>query len=496
MTGLALRRGAPADLHAPLPTRASLGLEPLPTDRATAAAQLLDVGAVVAGRSLADGSVSSEELLGVCVDRILERDPALRAVIEIAPDAVEQARASDARRRAGGPLGPLDGIPVTVKANIGVAGLSASAGAEVLARHRTRDADLVARLRQAGVVVLAAANLSELAGAVCRVPGASAVGGRTANPFGSGFTCGGSSSGSAVSVAAGLVPLSVGTETSGSLVSPATFAGVVAIKPSRGVVSGDGVVPLVRFQDTAGPVAGSVVEAALLLDAMAGSGTVPERLDALADTQVGVLRAEVLAQQSPLEDVASNAEMLDRVERGILAAGGRPVDAQTAGRHELETGFLKVVFGGLAHDTMGYVAGTDASVGTLAELHAYNLAEPRLRMPFGQDLLAAALMMHPPLAAYEEGALAVRDHAVRVLDDAFDRHEVDVLVSLSNVHAPLYAAAGYPAVTVPLGLRPNGMPAGATFIGRFGADAAVVEAAYAFEQATLLRVRPTAIDPA
>lgn len=274
-TGMAMKRGAPPEFHAPLPTREDLGVVVLAPERRDAVAMALDAGALVAAGLLADGSVNSEELVAGCVARILEHDPALRSVIELAPDAVAQARAADERRRAGTLRGPLDGIPISVKANVSVAGMTVSAGAEILDGHAGPDAELVARLRDAGVVVLATANLSELAGAVSRTPGTSALGGRTVNPFGDQFTPGGSSSGSAVSVAAGLVPLSVGTETSGSLIAPATFCGLVAIKPSRGLVSGDGVVPLIRFQDTAGPLAPTVREAATLLDAMAGSTTVP-----------------------------------------------------------------------------------------------------------------------------------------------------------------------------------------------------------------------------
>ena len=485
-----MKRGAPTDFHAPLPSRADLGLEPVAGEAEAAAGEALDGGAAVVAQRLADGAITSEDLVGACVDRILARDPALRSIIEVSAEALAQARAADERRRTGASLGPLDGIPVSVKANISIEGLRVSAGAQILADHSAPDAELVGRLRRAGAVLLATANLSELAGAVCRIPGTSAVGGKTMNPFGADFTPGGSSSGSAASVAAGIVPLSVGTETSGSLIAPASFCGVVAIKPSRGLVSGEGIVPLIRFQDSAGPIAGSVAEAALLLDGISGGGTVPRHPDALADVRIGLLRADLEAQKSPLEDVASNPELLDRLELGLRTAGAEPVAATLPGKDAVEQGLLKVIFGGLAFDTIGYLASAGAPVATIEDLHAYNLADPRQRMPFGQDLLAAALVMQPTLAAYEEGALALRAEAVAALDEAFDRAGGDVLVSMSNTHSAVYATAGYPAVSVPLGLRPNGMPAGATFIGRPGEDAALVAAAYAFEQATLLRARP------
>ena len=205
-TGLAIKRGAPTDFHAPLPSRAELGLEPAAGEAEAAAGQALDGGA------------------------------------------------ADERLRTGASLGPLDGVPVSVKANISIEGLRVSARAQILADHSAPDAELAGRLRRAGAVLLATANLSELAGAVCRTSGTSEVGGKTMNPFGADFTPGGSSSGSAASVAAGLVPL-------------------------------------IRFQDSAGPIAGSVAEAALLLDVMSGGSTVPQHVEALAEVRIGVLRS-------------------------------------------------------------------------------------------------------------------------------------------------------------------------------------------------------------
>jgi amidase len=156
--------------------------------------------------------------------------------------------------------------------------------------------------------------------------------------------------------------------------------------------------------------------------------------------------------------------------------------------------FLTVVLGGLTHDTIGYLARAGGPVSTPADLHAYNLREPRRRMPTGQFLLSLALAREISLDAYETAALAHRATAQRILDATFDAADADVLASVTNAHSTLYATAGYPAVTIPLGLRSSGMPTGVTLIGRPGTDGILLGHAHAFEQATRLRVaRPPAV---
>ncbi len=455
------------------------------------------------GHLLGAGECTATELGLAFLARLQRHDAVLRSVLELNPEALVEAGRSDERRRAGTILGPLDGIPLTLKDNIETGpGMHTTAGAQILADHVARaDSPVVVALRAAGAVILGKANLSELAGAVCRTPGVSAVGGATVNPHGAAFSPGGSSSGSAVSVAAGFCLASVGTETSGSLIAPAAFNGVVGMKPSRGVVSGEGIVPLVRHQDSAGPVARCVADAALLLAAMAttgsrGSGTVgfEPRPDALREVRVGLLRTDILAQKSPYENTADNTAVLDRLTTGLANAGAEVVDCGLALpglRAAFDASFTRVVLGGLAHDTIGYLAASGAPATTVAALQAYNLKDPRRRMPKGQFLLSLAVLVAPDARAYEAAALAHREQAEQILAATFTQSGVEVLASITNLHSALYATAGYPAVTVPLGLRANGMPVGVTLIGRPGTDGRLLGFAYAFEQATLLRVTPT-----
>ena len=225
------------------------------------------------GRALADSRLTAVALTQHYLDRIANLNPVLNAVVRVLPDALEQAAASDAARRQGRPRGALEGIPILVKDNVQVAGAPTTAGSPALLPVRSPDAFVISRLRAAGAIILAKANLSEWANfrSTGSSSGWSTVGGQTANPYALDRNPSGSSSGSAAGVSAGLAPLAVGTETDGSIVSPSSACGVVGIKPTTGLVSRTGIVPLSAVQDTAGPMAASVGDAAILLSAMAAA---------------------------------------------------------------------------------------------------------------------------------------------------------------------------------------------------------------------------------
>lgn len=440
------------------------------------------------------GRLNSETLTLYFLDRIRRHDGRLRTYLELNPAALDEARAADARRKAGRSLGPLDGIPISLKDNIETAPpMHVTAGSALLLDHVAKaDAPLVARLRAQGTVILGKANLSEFAGVVTlgpRIGGSSAVGGQTMNPHGAAIT-GGSSAGSAAGTAARLAMASIGTETSGSLVAPSAWNGVVGMKPGRGQVDGAGIVPLLSANDTPGPVARSVTDAAILLDAIALR---PSRLaaglrkDALSGVAVGVLERDILEGRG-------NAGMLDRALKGLAAAGAVPRQALLPQSPAWAGGapFVQLLASGMRLDMMGYVSKLGVGVTTLDDLLAWYRAMPDRRAPFGLDLLAA-LSKAPPLdrAAHDALVLRLRESASAVLDATFEKTGARMLVSIENMHSTLYATAGYPAITVPLGLREDGgTPAGITFIGRRGEDGALLAMAYAFEQATRLRVEP------
>src|SRR5262245_27763327 len=231
--------------------------------------------ATVAGlsRAMAAGTLTSAELVAFYLERITRHNPALGAVISVFGDAEERASAVDRARADGAEFGPLAGIPVLIKDNISVAGSPATAGSPALLGAAAEDAFLIGRLRAANAVILGKANLSEWANfrSTQSSSGWSTLGGQAVNPHGAGRSPSGSSSGSAVAVAAGLAPLAVGTETDGSIVSPSHACGIVGIKPTLGLVSRTGIVPISAEQDTAGPMTRTVADAAALLGALAGA---------------------------------------------------------------------------------------------------------------------------------------------------------------------------------------------------------------------------------
>jgi amidase len=319
--------------------------------------------------------------------------PTLSAVIEVNPDAEAIARQLDEELDRGVP-GPLHGVPVLLKANIDTGDrMATSAGSLALAEHRARaDADVVAKLRAAGAVVLGKTNLSEWANFRGRrsTSGWSSLGGQTHNPYVLDRNPCGSSSGSAVAVAARLAPLAVGTETDGSIVCPAGVNGVVGIKPAIGTVSQRGIVPIAHSQDTAGPLARSVADAALLLSVLAEEGAAPPLTASAADApglRVGVIRNYAGAGRDAAVDAAF-AQALGGLER----AGAVLVDPVAAALGpELGQAEIAIFLAEFRGELGAYLAGVERGPRTIDELIAFNTARAGEVMPyFGQEFLLAA----------------------------------------------------------------------------------------------------------
>ena len=361
------------------------------------------------------------------------------------------------------------------------------------------DASFVKQLRDAGAVILGKANLSEFAGGVAMLPpGASAVGGLTMNPHGD-FSAGGSSSGSAAGTAAYETMASVGSETAGSLIIPSSWNGVVGMYPSKGVVDGSQVIPLIKNNDSAGPIGRNVKDVATLLGVIDTRDTdYVAGLDAQAlnGVKAAFLKADVLAQPtSPLEDTADNAAIAQLIEQGLTKAGAQVSDIELAPAQigaQLNGALGILIAGGIRHDMLPYLTAAGAPVKTPEDLAAYNLQDPKTRIPFEQGTLdssvADALVKNA--ADYQDAVTQLKAMAVAALDQAFADSQADVLVSVNNYHSQVYATANYPAISVPMGLRANGMPVGVTLIGKPGSEAELLSYAYALEQATKLRVTP------
>ncbi|HSL18456.1 MAG TPA: amidase [Methylomirabilota bacterium] len=475
---------------------------------------------------MADGTLTSEAIAVALIGRIERLDGALRSILAVNPEAVAQARTLDAERREGTVRGPLHGIPVLLKDNIESADpLPTTAGSLVLATNITgRDAGLVGRLRAAGAVVLGKTNLSEWANfrSERSSSGWSAVGGQTRNPYDPARSPCGSSSGSGAAVAAGFAPAAVGTETDGSIVCPATATGLVGIKPTVGLVSRFGIVPISHTQDTAGPMARTVADAVALLEVMIGTDPRDPatelaaraadwslashlRPDGLQGKRLGVLRSHAGFHEGV------NA-LLDRAIADLEAAGATVVDGlELTGPEGVDDAEYRVLLVEFRHDLDAYLAGLPGAdrlpATSLEALIAFNERHASVEMPwFGQDVfLKSRDAGSLDDEAYRQALELSRDGSRRAIDGLLAEHDLDALVAptgspawtIDPVNGDHFlggsssypARAGYPNVTVPMG-EVHGLPVGVSFFATALAEPTLVEIASAYEQATQRRRPP------
>jgi amidase len=465
------------------------------------------------------GRLTSRDLVEAYLARIeaLDRQgPALHSMIAVNAAAVAIADSLDAERRAGRVRGPLHGIPVVLKDNIATGhGMPTTAGSRALAGVvAPADAFLVGRLRAAGAVILGKANLSEWANfrSTSSSSGWSGVGGQVKNPYVLDRSPCGSSSGSAVAVAANLAPLAVGTETDGSIVCPAGVNGIVGIKPTVGLVSRSGVVPIAHSQDIAGPMARTVADAALLLNAMTGrdpgdatTSSAPSGVDyargldagALRGARLGVVRTR-MAGYHPGTDRLLEAAIAD-----LRAAGAVVVDSLAVPHHGQYGGAeWTILLHEFRHDLNGYLAwlGGASPVQTLADVIAFNERDRDRSMPhFGQEIFLLAEATTGLDADEYRAALETAKLAAAGIDSILRLHSLDALVAptgspawsidlvlgdhfMGSASTPA-AVAGYPHITVPMG-QVAGLPVGLSFFGTAWSEARLIALAYAYEQAT------------
>jgi amidase len=473
--------------------------------------------------SMASGSLTSRGLTEAYLERIEMMDAALRSVLETNPDALEMADTLDAERRSGHVRGALHGIPVLVKDNIDTADrMKTTAGSFALGEVTpARDAFLVGRLRETGAVVLGKANLSEWANfrSTRSSSGWSARGGQCVNPYDADRSPCGSSSGSGVAVSANLCAVAVGTETDGSIVCPSSVNGIVGIKPTVGLVSRSGVVPVSHSQDTPGPMARTVADAAALLTALAGAdprdaATAVARVepdyaafldpDGLRDARIGVARK-----------LAGFNDRVDRLFDQALGAmrdlGAEIVDpADIPHTEEIEDPELEVFLYEFKADLEAYLGsyGPTQPHRALADLIAFNAEHADAEMPFfGQELFERAEGKGPLTepAYLESLEICRRLSRAEGIDAVMDEYRLDALVAPSN--SPAWridhangdhdaggnttpaAVAGYPTVTIPMGFAFD-LPIGISFVGRAWSEGTLIRMASAFEHETRHRRPP------
>lgn len=474
---------------------------------------------------LARGETSSVALTEAYLQRIMALDdagPQLNAVIEINPRVAEEAAQRDAERLAGKMRGPLHGIPVLLKDNIDATPMVNSAGSLALAEHRPHlDAPLVRALRDAGAVILGKTNLSEWANFRSRrsVSGWSARGGQTRNPYVLDRNPCGSSSGTAVAIAANFATVGIGTETDGSIICPAAVNGLVGLKPTVGLIGRSGIIPISHTQDTAGPMTRSVADAALMLSVLAATSdgddiatreasrfrldnyTTELRTDALRGVRVGVLRNRVGTQPE------LNAAF-ERALNTLRDAGATIVDAQIPNDGAWEAAELTVMKYEFKHGLNRYLQLSNAPVKSLDEVIAYNRENAAVEMPyFGQELFEQAQKTGSLSdRAYRDAVRKTKSLAgPRGIDAALRRNKLDVLIAPATGAAWLTdpvngdhftgsgygpaAVAGYPSLTVPMG-DVHGLPLGLVFMGAKWSEARLLGYGFAFEQRLKARKRP------
>jgi amidase len=488
-------------------------------------------------RRMKGGEISAHSLTQAYLSRIQEMDsrtanngPGLNAVIEVNPDALAIAAELDKERKAKGPRGPMHGIPVLIKDNIDTADrMQTTAGSLALVGSKpAQDAGVARKLREEGAVILGKTNLSEWANirSSHSTSGWSGRGGQTRNPYVLDRNPCGSSSGSGAAVSANLCAVAVGTETDGSIVCPSSANGIVGIKPTLGLISRAGIIPISHSQDTSGPMARTVRDAAILLGALAGSDS-RDAATAEANAKLhqdytqfldpnGLKGARIGVARKYFGFSDSVDALMNHVIDEMKSAGAvivDPADLESFGKFD-DTELLVLMYE-LKADLNAYLASRPgAGVHTLADVIAFNEKNKEREMPyFGQDLF---------LKAQEKGSLTDKQYLDALaanhklsreggIDGVMDKFHLDAIVAPTGGPAWLTdlvdgdhssggssnaaAVAGYPNINVPAGLI-FGLPVGISFFGRAWSEPALLKIAYGFEQLVKARQKPQFLEKA
>lgn len=459
---------------------------------------------------LDNGKLTSAQLVQMYLERIAKYDrkgPGLNSVLEINPDALHIAEAMDYERKYKGKRGALHGIPIIIKDNINTGDkMHTSAGSLALSNSYAKDdASLVKRLRNAGAIILGKANMTEFANFMAEnMPsGYSSRGGQVINPYDASKTPSGSSSGSAVAVAASLCAAAVGTETDGSILSPSRANCIVGIKPTVGLISREGIIPISNSQDTAGPMARTVTDAAILLGVMAGVDdkdpatwkserfSYADYTQFLKENSITGLRVGVCK---------SNYNKFTGEERNILNEAVQVLSTQGAEAIEqdkindsLINEDSSVLFHEFKNGINYYLStlGSRTEIHTLEDIIAFNNGHADAALKYGQKILELSQQTSGTLADEKyicDRLRNLQDIAKDGIDKAMDELKLDALIFLEGTS--IAAVSGYPSIIVPAGFSSDGTSYGITFIGRAFSEPAILRLAYAYEQAAQKRIPP------
>lgn len=469
------------------------------------------------------GQLTSQQLTKLYLDRIAAVDKKINAILELNPDAMSIAAKMDTERKAGKIRGPLHGIPVLIKDNIdtGDKMMTTAGAAALIGNKASKDAFIVSRLREAGAILLGKTNLSEWANfrSTRSTSAWSSRGGQTRNPFALNRNPSGSSSGSGAAVSANLCVVGIGTETNASIISPASHCGIVGIKPTVGLLSRTGIIPISSTQDTAGPMTRTVKDAALFLGILAGEDpadqatrssvgnrqndyTVYCTVDALKGKRIGIEKVNQNGNPDVLALYKANVEVIKKLGAELVEV---ELQKQTAILSASSYLILQYEF---KDGVNAYLANANAKVKNLSDVIEYNKNNEGKAMPFFKQELLDMCVIKKGLdePEYKE-ALKKSTSAKQIIDDMLSSKKLDAICSISSGPAGCIdqingdygtgysfsspaAMAGYPHITVPMGYV-HGMPVGLSFVSGAWKEAEIIGMAYAFEQASKQRKSPS-----
>lgn len=451
--------------------------------------------------SIKEGKLSYEKLTQWYLYRIVkfENDSTrtLHTIISINPKAVEQARQKDDSGEKGNH--PIFGIPVLLKDNINTKNMKTTAGAVALKDHQpAEDAFIVKQIKAKGGIILGKLSLSEWANFICNgcPNGYSAVGGQTLNPYGRGrHDTGGSSSGSGTSMAANYGAVAVGTETSGSILSPSSSNSIVGLKPTIGVLSREGIVPISSTLDTPGPMTRNVTDNAILFSAMYGEDPKDQQTLGIKREDnflAGLSEADVKGKRFGVMKAFFESDTLyQEAIQSLLSLGVDTVVVDPEGAQL--PGFLELLRGDMKRDLKGYLA-TYASPGvavrSVADVVEFNLQDSTIRAAYNQNIFKDIVKEEITDEELQATRDTLKQIGVSYFEGAMKANNLDAILSINNWSAGFAAVAKYPCLTVPMGYKEDGQPMGLTFIGRPYEEGKLLKFAYAFEKATKHRKLP------
>ena len=468
---------------------------------------ILEQDIFVIRNHIKEGRLTYEDLVLFYLYRIykyeLDNTTTLNTIIALNEDVVQQARELDEQNEKGVATQiqhPIYGMPILLKDNINTVGMKTTAGSIALMDNKTEDSFIVRQLKKNGALILGKVNLSEWAYFLCSgcPVGYSAYGGQTLNPYGRRiFETGGSSSGSGTAVAANYAVAAVGTETSGSILSPSSQNSVVGLKPTIGLLSRSGIVPISSTLDTPGPMTKNVKDNAILLSAMLGFDEVDSA--SVEDNYPGILSAGL--NPEPLNEIRLGAikELMesDSIYRKTidkLKNEGATIIEIVPPEVSMD-GFLSILNIDMRNDLPSYLRNyTDPNlvkIKSIEDAVAFNNNDSLVRIPYGQALFNGIVSDTTTSSELEEIKLNLEKNGRTFFNSAMDKNRLDAILSINNYHAGYAAVAKYPALTVPMGYKPSGEPISLTFIGKQFTEAKLLRIGKAYEEKFPVRIMPT-----